>query len=94
VRITVEEGTWAARLYDLLKPHVTEVVVCNPRKTALLKDGSKGDRIDARKVAELLYMNKVETVYHGEHGIRTLKEMARSCAPFLTVPPVAAKGRR
>ncbi|HXM36893.1 MAG TPA: hypothetical protein VN920_16980, partial [Pyrinomonadaceae bacterium] len=24
--------TWAAWLYDLLKPHVTEVVVCNPRK--------------------------------------------------------------
>jgi len=62
VRITFEEGTWAAWLYDLLKPHVTEVVVCNPRKTALLKDGSKSDRIDARKLAELLYMNKLETV--------------------------------
>jgi hypothetical protein len=41
VRVTFEEGTWAAWLYDLLKPHVTEVVVCNPRKNALLKDGSK-----------------------------------------------------
>src|SRR6266403_1044515 len=56
--VTFEEGTWAAWLYDLLKPHVTEVLVCNPRKAALLKDGSKGDRIDARKLAELLYMNK------------------------------------
>ena len=54
VRITFEEGTWAAWLYDLLKPHVSEVVVCNPRKNALLKDGSKSDRIDARKLAELL----------------------------------------
>ncbi|MGC2450335.1 MAG: hypothetical protein WA477_21980 [Candidatus Sulfotelmatobacter sp.] len=26
VRITFEEGTWAAWLYDLVKPHVTEVV--------------------------------------------------------------------
>jgi len=43
-----EEETWAAWLYDLLKPHVTEVVVCNPRKAALPKDGSKGGRIDAR----------------------------------------------
>jgi len=51
VRITFEEGTWAAWLYDLLKPHVSEVVVCNPRKNALLKDGSKSDRIDARKLA-------------------------------------------
>jgi hypothetical protein len=30
--VTFEEGTWAAWLYDLLKPHVTEVMVCNPRK--------------------------------------------------------------
>src|SRR5258707_3577217 len=35
--VTFEEGTWAAWLYDLLKPHVTEVLVCNPRKLPLLK---------------------------------------------------------
>src|SRR2546430_16919987 len=50
--VTFEEGTWAAWLYDLLKPHVAKVVVCNPRKNALLKDGNKSDRIDARKLAE------------------------------------------
>ena len=72
VRVTFEEGTWAAWLYDLLKPHVTEVVVCSPRKIALLKDGSKSDRIDARKLAELLYVNKLQSVYHGQHGLRTL----------------------
>jgi len=54
VPVTFEEGTWAAWLYDLLKPRVTEVVVCNPRKAALLKDGCKGDRIDAYKLAELI----------------------------------------
>ena len=54
LHVTFEEGTWAAWLYDLLKPHVTKVVVCNPRKNALLKEGSKSDRIDARKLAELL----------------------------------------
>ena len=46
--------TDAAWLHDLLKPHVTRLVVCDPRKNALLKDGSKSDRIDARKLAELL----------------------------------------
>jgi len=75
---TFEEGTWAAWLYDLLKPHVSEVVVCNPRKNALLKDGSKSDRIDARKLAELLRGNHLKPVYHGEQGLRTLKELARS----------------
>ena len=54
LHVTFEEGTWAAWLYDLLKPHVTKVMVCNPRRNALLKEGNKSDRIDARKLAELL----------------------------------------
>jgi transposase len=80
--VTFEEGTWAAWLHDLLQPHVTRVLVCDPRKNALLKAGNKSDRIDARKLAELLYMNKLNPVYHGEQGMRTLKELARS---YLTI---------
>ena len=57
---------------------VTTVVVCNPRKNALLKDGSKSDRIDACKLAEMSYMNNIKSVYHGQHGLRTLKELGRS----------------
>jgi hypothetical protein len=45
--VTFEEGTSAVWLHDLLKPHVTHLVACAPRKNALLKDGSKCDRIDA-----------------------------------------------
>src|SRR3981081_1156261 len=52
--VTCEEGTSAACLYDLLKPHVARVVVCDPRKNALLKAGNKSDRIDARKLDEVL----------------------------------------
>jgi transposase len=58
--VTFEEGTSAAWLHDLLKPHVTNLVVCDPRKNALLKDGSKSDRIDARKLAELLRSNPAQ----------------------------------
>src|ERR1700681_2008651 len=82
LQVTFEEGTWAAWLYDLLKPHVTNLVVCNPRRNALLKEGSKSDRIDARKLAELLRSNLLRPVYHGEHGLRTLKELGRS---YLTI---------
>ncbi len=32
LQVTLEEGTWAAWLYDVLKPHVQEIVVCNPRR--------------------------------------------------------------
>jgi transposase len=76
--VTLEEGTCAAWLHDLLQPHVSRVVVCDPRKNALLQDGSKSDRIDARKLAELLRGNQLSPVYHGDHGVRTLKELARS----------------
>ena len=31
---------------------------------------------------DLLYMNKLNAVYHGDHGLRTLKELGRS---YLTV---------
>src|SRR5437588_9702958 len=41
LHVTFEEGTWAAWLYDLLKPYVTNVVVCNPRRNALLKEAAE-----------------------------------------------------
>src|ERR1700692_546462 len=82
LHVTLEEGTWAAWLYDLLRPHVSEVLVCDPRKNALLKTGNKSGRIDARKLAELLRSNLLRPVYHAEHGVRTLKELARS---YLTI---------
>ena len=31
--VTFEEGTWAAWLYDLLKPHVTKVTCAIPGRT-------------------------------------------------------------
>jgi hypothetical protein len=65
-----------------LKPHVTEVLVCDSRKNALLRVGNKNDREDARKLSELLFLNKLHPVYHVETGIRTLKELARS---YLTI---------
>jgi len=78
LHVTFEEGTCAAWLHDLLKPNVTQVLVCDPRKNALLKSGNKNDRIDARKLADLLRTGLLPPVYHGEAGIRTLKELARS----------------
>src|SRR5712671_168659 len=82
VHVTLEEGTWAAWLYDLLKPHVTKVVVCDPRRNALLKEGNKSDKVDARKLVELLRAGLLRQVYHGENSLRTLKELSRS---YLTI---------
>jgi hypothetical protein len=57
-------------VYDLLQPHVSKIVVCDPRRNALLKEGSKSDRIDARKLAELLRGGLLQPIYRGETGLR------------------------
>ena len=82
LQVTFEEGTSAAWLYDLLKPHVTKLVVCDPRKNASMREGNQNDKIDARRLAELLRLNHLNPVYHGEHGLRSLKELVRS---YLTI---------
>jgi hypothetical protein len=61
----------------LLKPHVAKLAVCNPRKSALLKNGNKSDRADARMLTESLRTNQLKPVYHGENGVRMLRELSR-----------------
>ena len=78
LHLTFEEGTQAAWLYDLLLPHVSRLVVCDPRHNALLKAGSKDDPLDAHKRADLLRLNALRPVYHGQHSLATLKELSRS----------------
>ena len=82
LQLTFEEGTSAAWLYDLLKPHVAKLVVCDPRKNKSMREGNQNDKIDARRLAELLRLDHLNPVYHGEHGLRTLKELVRS---YLTI---------
>jgi transposase len=82
LQVTFEEGTSAAWLYDLLKPQVAKLVVCDPRKNASMREGNRSDKIDARRLAELLRLNHLSPVYHGEHGLRSLKELVRS---YLTI---------
>src|SRR3712207_7408243 len=44
--------------------------------------GNKNDRVDARKLSDLLRAGLLTPVYHGESGVRTLRELARS---YLTI---------
>jgi hypothetical protein len=52
LQVKFDEGTWTAWLYDLLGPYVGSLVVCDPRRNALLKDDNRNDRIDARKLLQ------------------------------------------
>jgi hypothetical protein len=84
LHVTFEEGTWAAWLYDLIKPHVTEIVVCDPRRNALLNVGSKSDRIDGRKLAELLRGHQLQPVY--QQRCRTGRDAGEGAVPQLGRP--------
>ncbi len=80
LHVTFEEGTHSAWLYDLLVRRVAHLVVCNPRKNALLKAGNKSDAIDARKLAELLRLGYLKPVYHGQNSTAAVKHLGRSYA--------------
>jgi transposase len=74
VWLTFEEGTMAAWLYEIVEPLVEKVIVCNPRRNRLLKSGSKSDKIDAEKLAELLRLGALKPVYHKRHEVGELKQ--------------------
>src|SRR5438876_59125 len=84
LHVTFEEGTCASWLHDLLKPHVAQVLVCDPRKNTLGIVGNKNDRNDARELAELLYRNKLKPV--------RARRCDHSCS--LLFPGCSCAGRR
>src|SRR6266571_5296827 len=65
LHVTFEEGTCAAWLHDLLKPHVTEVLVCDPRKNALLKAG----RRHCHRMKPLRWKNQIASQHHATSRI-------------------------
>ena len=68
LQVTFEEGTSAAWLYDLLKPHVTKLVVCDPRKNKSMREGNQNDKIDACRLAELLRVDHFTTAREREYA--------------------------
>jgi transposase len=77
LHVTFEETTQAEWLYEVVRFYVAEVVVCDPRHNKLLSEGSKADKVDARKLANLLRTGMLRRVHHGNEGSRTLKHLVR-----------------
>jgi transposase len=73
--LTIEESDTSQWLYTELKPFVDRLIVCDPYRNHLLKEGPKTDKIDAVKLVRLLKADLLKEVYHsGEEFIilRTL----------------------
>ena len=62
--LTIEETTSTHWLYVELKDYVNKILVCDPYRNGLLKDGPKSDMIDARKLCRLLRGNILKEVFH------------------------------
>jgi transposase len=72
--LTFEESNPAHWLYTELRNEVDEVIVCDPYRNKLLKEGHKSDANDAVKLAMLLKGNFLKPVFHGgEEFIRLRK---------------------
>src|ERR1700751_2546485 len=90
LQVTFEEGTSAAWLYDLLKPHVTKLVVCDPRKNKSMREGNQNDKPSDGCTARTLVKLAVT---------RTLSTRSGSPAPVMFIwfslsnAPSASKSR-
>ena len=78
VHLTFEEGTQAQWLFDLTRPIVAELIVCNPRENHSMRRGNKSDQKDAFQLALLLRAGLLKSVYHGSQQTATLKHLAHN----------------
>jgi len=62
--LTFEESCPAQWLYTELRPCVDEIVVCDPYRNHLLKEGVKTDIADAERLVQLLRSNLLKPVFH------------------------------
>jgi hypothetical protein len=74
LHVTFEEGTCAAWLHDLLKPHVTRLVVCDPRKNASMIAGEGQREGDSAKPGGKPARRSLVCAEAGTGGLRVLPE--------------------
>lgn len=65
--LTIEETTGSQWLYVELKDSVDKIIICNPMRNRLLEEGSKTDKIDSKKLCQLLRSGLIKEVYHTDN---------------------------
>jgi transposase len=75
LHVCLEEGTQSAWLYEILSPHVAELVVTGINEESR---GQKSDQIDAVKLAEQLRTGRIDKQVYKDRGTyRELRELGR-----------------
>jgi transposase len=62
--LTLEETTTSQWLFTELRDYVDEILVCDPYRNKLLSEGAKTDKIDAKKLVQLLKGGLLKRVFH------------------------------
>jgi transposase len=74
LHLCLEEGEWSQWLYEILSPHVAEMVVVWPER----RSPAKSDALDARHLAERLRTGRLgRVVYKAPRRYLRLRELAR-----------------
>ncbi len=78
-RVTVEESQMADWVARALTPHVDEFIRCQPQHNHLIsRSEKKNDRQDARRLAQLLFLDQLKPVHHPDEMFLLLREGVRS----------------
>ncbi len=65
--VVIEEGPMADWAMRVIRPHVADVVVCDPRRNRLIShDGDKSDGLDVSKLIELYRLGALRRVHHSD----------------------------
>ena len=73
--LTFEEMNAAQWLYTELRSSVDEIVVCDPYRNHLLKEGGKNDKIDAKKLVLLLRAGLLKPVFHTDDSFIEIRKI-------------------
>ena len=91
--LTIEETTTSQWLYTELRDCVNEMIICDPYRNWLLKEGPKTDKIDSQKLAQLLRAGLLKPVYHSGEDFIYLRKLVSSYQDIIKTG-VAYKNRR
>jgi len=84
-RVALEVTGNAFEVYDWLSPHVAQVLLANPVELRRLGSGRHTDRVDAARLAKMLAMGTLPTVWVPPQPVRELRRLLRYRERLLNV---------
>lgn len=73
--LTFEESTTSQWLYTELKDCVDKLIICDPHRNYLLREGPKTDKIGAKKLVQLSRADLIKEVYHSSNKFIEIRKL-------------------